>query len=78
MIDKRDVFAFLELIRDMYGNCFIDYINRLIDILERDSGKIWSEALKKKCLDKKISLEEIWEEILKSPVNSDDPYGINN
>lgn len=74
MIDKRDVFAFLELIRDMYGNTHIQYINRIINILERDSGKIWSEALIKKCLNKKISLDEVWKDILNSVDNPNPEY----
>lgn len=77
MICKEDVFEFLNIIRDMYGKVPIKYIEKILNILERDSGKIWSKELKIECYRGNSSLEEIWKKILNSPKNPDDPYCIN-
>lgn len=67
MICKEDVFRFLNLVRNMYGKVDFKYVEGILNILEHDSGKIWSKELKQKCLDMKVSLESIWENILNSP-----------
>lgn len=74
MIAKMDVFELLNILRDMKGHVPIIYINRILKVIERDSGKIWSEQLFNHCVDKNISLEDIWEEILNSDDNPVSEY----
>lgn len=66
MIAKEDIFELINILRDMYGNAPIAYINRILKIIEKDSGKVWDNQLFKDCLNKNINLENIWERILNS------------